>query len=299
MKKFAITGVAGFIAPRHLKAIKEIGGNLVVAQDPFDSVGILDSYFPHCAFTTSFEELEQRLAANDIDYLSICTPNYLHKDHSIRGLQYGCNVICEKPLVLNVDDIYKLKENEEEYGGKIYTILQLRHHPAIIALREKVSATQDNKRFKVDLKYITSRGQWYFASWKGDVTRSGGLATNIGIHFFDMLIWVFGSVVENKVLSSSVDTVSGMLSLEKADVKYILSVNEALLPEEIVAKGKRTFRTLVMDGEKVDFSDGFSELHTEIYRQILAGKGFGLEDAIPSIKLLENIRQQQQQFASV
>ncbi|MDR2556521.1 MAG: Gfo/Idh/MocA family oxidoreductase [Bacteroidales bacterium] len=290
MKNFALTGVAGFIAPRHLKAIKEVGGSLLASYDPFDSVGILDSYFPHCSFTASFEEFEKQLSAGNIDYLSICAPNYLHKKQAIFGLQYGCDVICEKPLVLNVNDIYSLEEEEEEYGRKIFTILQLRLHPAIIALREKVLAAPADKRFDVDLKYITTRGQWYYASWKGDVARSGGLATNIGIHFFDMLLWIFGTVKELKVDISTPDVVSGVLHLERADVKFFLSINDKYLPPAAVTAGKRTFRSLNTEGAEVEFSDGFNDLHTESYRRILVGEGFTLKDARPSIELVERIR---------
>ncbi|MDR0763173.1 MAG: Gfo/Idh/MocA family oxidoreductase [Bacteroidales bacterium] len=289
MNNFALTGIAGFIAPRHLKAIKETGGSLLACYDPFDSVGILDSYFPHCSFTASFEEFEKQLAVGNIDYLSICSPNYVHKKQIIFGLQYGCDIICEKPLVLNANDIYSL-EDEGEYGRKIFTILQLRLHPAIIALREKVLAEQTDKRFDVNLKYITTRGQWYYASWKGDVVKSGGLATNIGIHFFDMLLWIFGAVQEIKVDVSMPDVVSGVLSLQRANVKFFLSINDKYLPAEAVAEGKRTFRSLNMEGMEVEFSNGFNDLHTESYRRILAGQGFTLEDARPSIELVERIR---------
>jgi UDP-N-acetyl-2-amino-2-deoxyglucuronate dehydrogenase len=290
MKNFALTGVAGFIAPRHLKAIKEVDGSLLICYDPFDSVGILDNYFPHCSFTVSFDEFEKKLAEGNVDYLSICAPNYLHKKQSVLGLQYGCNIICEKPLVLNANDIVSLQEEERGYGRKIFTILQLRLHPAIIALREKVLASPEDKRFNVDLKYITARGQWYYASWKGDVSRSGGLATNIGIHFFDMLLWIFGSMQKIDVDISAPDVVSGRLVLEKADVKFFLSINEKYLPPAAVAGGKRTFRSLEMEGSMVEFSDGFTDLHTESYKKILMGEGFTLEDARPSIELVEYIR---------
>jgi UDP-N-acetyl-2-amino-2-deoxyglucuronate dehydrogenase len=294
MKNFALTGIAGFIAPRHLKAIKEVNGSLLVCHDLFDSVGILDSYFPNCSFTASFEEFEKYLAVGNIDYLSICTPNYVHKKQAIGGVQYGCDVICEKPLVLNASDIYSLQEEAEEYGRKIFTILQLRLHPAIIALREKVlgvwTGTGASKRFDVDLKYITMRGQWYYASWKGDILRSGGLATNIGIHFFDMLLWIFGAVQDMEIKTSALDIVSGVLHLERADVKFLLSVNGKYLPAAAVAAGKRTFRSLSMEEIEIEFSDGFNDLHTESYRKILAGQGFTLEDAQPSIELVERIR---------
>ncbi|MDR0618462.1 MAG: Gfo/Idh/MocA family oxidoreductase [Bacteroidales bacterium] len=290
IKNFALTGVAGFIAPRHLKAIKETNGSLLVCHDLFDSVGILDSYFPCCSFTSSFEEFEKYLEAGNIDYLSICTPNHVHKKHTISGVQYGCDIICEKPLVLNSSDIYSLQEESEQYGRKIFTILQLRLHPAIIALREKVLSAGSDKRFDVDLKYITMRGQWYHASWKGDTSRSGGLATNIGIHFFDMLLWIFGAVQDIEIVTSAPDVVSGVLNLEKADVKFLLSVNGKYLPAAAVEAGKRTFRSLSMEKTEIEFSNGFDDLHTESYRKILAGQGFTIKDARPSIELVERIR---------
>jgi UDP-N-acetyl-2-amino-2-deoxyglucuronate dehydrogenase len=288
MKKFALFGTAGFVAPRHLKAIKEVGGSLVASYDPFDSVGILDSFFPNSLFSTNIEEFSEFLRAG-VDYFSICSPNYLHSEHAKFGLNYGADVICEKPLVLNVEMLERLKEEEKKSGHRVYSILQLRLHPAIIALRERVRSMPLDKRFDVDLTYIASRGPWYYASWKGDVAKSGGLATNIGIHFFDMLLWIFGPLKESVVEVSERDRVSGVLHLERADVRYFLSINEKFLPEVAIKGGKRTFRLLKMGGEEIEFSDGFTDLHTESYRQILAGKGFTLDDARPSIKLLENL----------
>ncbi|MEI7424252.1 MAG: Gfo/Idh/MocA family oxidoreductase [Prolixibacteraceae bacterium] len=320
MSNFALIGTAGYIAPRHLKAIKETGNNLVAALDPFDSVGLLDSYFPEASFFTEFERFDrhvelmkrkweneklrtgswedekmgrrenEEMGTGKVDYVSVCTPNYLHDAHIRFGLRVGAEVICEKPLVLNPWNIEALAEIEKETGRKVYNIFQLRLHPSIIALKKKVSEGPAEKIYALDLTYITSRGNWYYTSWKGDVSKSGGIATNIGVHFYDMLTWVFGEVEESIVHVASHDRVSGVLYLEKATVRYFLSINEETLPAEVRNAGKRTYRLLEMDGEEIEFSDGFTDLHTESYRQILSGKGFPLMDAMTSIQLVHSIR---------
>lgn len=295
MKNFALIGAAGFIAPRHLKAIKETGNTLVAALDKFDQVGILDSFFPDADFFTEFERFDRHLEklrrrGTRVDYVSICTPNYLHDSHIRFALRHGADAICEKPLVLNPWNIDALGEIEAETGKKINTILQLRLHPSILALRKKIQEGPKNKVYDIDLKYITSRGRWYQFSWKGDESKSGGIATNIGIHFFDMLLWVFGSPREVHVTSLGADHAEGNLRLENARVSWFLSINQAHLPEAVKEKGMRTFRSLTMEGEAIEFSDGFTDLHTRSYHQIMEGGGFRLEDARPSIELVHRIR---------
>ncbi len=295
MKNFGIIGVAGYIAPRHLKAIKDTGNRLVVALDKSDSVGIMDSYFPQCSFYTEYERFDrfvEKIKHTDdrLDFVSVCTPNYLHDSHIRFGLRAGADVICEKPLVLNPWNIDALETMEEETGKKVYNILQLRLHPAIREWKRKVDEGPKDKVYNVDLTYITSRGLWYYTSWKGDVTKSGGVATNIGVHFYDMLSWIFGKVKENIVHVYSHDRAAGLLCFEKARVRYFLSINADTLPEEAVAAGKRTYRKMEMDGEEIEFSDGFTELHTESYRNILSGEGFGLQDARQCIDIVHNIR---------
>jgi UDP-N-acetyl-2-amino-2-deoxyglucuronate dehydrogenase len=297
MKDFALIGAAGFIAPRHLKAIKETGNKLVAALDKFDSVGIMDSYFPEASFFVEFERFDRHLeklhrSGNPIDYLSICSPNYLHDSHIRFGLRHGANVICEKPLVLNPWNVEALDEIQRETGKKAYNILQLRLHPDILALKEKVQSSDPGKIFDFDLAYITSRGNWYYTSWKGDVQKSGGIATNIGIHFFDMLIWIFGNVKENIVHLHTHDRASGFLQLERARVRWFLSINEDTLPESVKAKGQRTYRSITMQGTEIEFSEGFTDLHTKSYQAILDGKGFNLTEALPSIELAHAIRTQ-------
>jgi len=294
MKDFALIGAAGFIAPRHLKAIKETGNNLVAAMDKFDSVGVIDSYFPHADFFTEFERFDRHLdklrrQGKKVDYVSICSPNYLHDAHIRFALRHQADAICEKPLVLNPWNVNALSEIEKETGKKIYTILQLRLHPSIIKLREEVLAS-DKGGFDVDLTYITSRGKWYHHSWKGEESKSGGIATNIGIHFFDMLLWIFGKASEVKVEKYESDYAAGYLQLKKARVKWFLSINEDHLPEAVKATGKRTFRSLKMNGKEIEFSEGFTDLHTTSYQEILNGNGFGLEEARPSIELAHQIR---------
>ncbi len=297
MKKFALIGAAGYIAPRHMKAIKDTGNDLVAAFDPYDGVGIMDSHFPNADFFTEFERFDRhidklRRQGNPIDFVSICSPNYLHDAHMRFGLKAGCNVICEKPLVLNPWNIDSLVEIEKETGKKIYTILQLRLHPSIIALREKVLNSPKDKVFNVDLKYITSRGKWYHRSWKGEIQKSGGIATNIGVHFFDMLTWIFGDVKENNVIQHTDDIAQGNLVLDKANVNWFLSIDYNQIPEEVRNQGKRTFRTLNMEGEEIEFSDGFTELHTHSYQNILNGVGFGVTETKKAIEIVSAIRGQ-------
>lgn len=295
MKNFALIGVAGYIAPRHLQAIRDTKNNLVAALDKSDTVGVIDSYFPNADFFTEYERFDRHLdklrrQGKGVDYVSICSPNYLHDSHIRFTLRQQADAICEKPLVLNPWNVEALEEIERETGKKVYTILQLRLHPSIIELRNKVLNGPRDKIYDVDLAYITSRGHWYHISWKGDVSKSGGIATNIGIHFFDMLLWVFGGVKNLKVKELRDDVGSGYIELERARVNWKLSINYDHIPEEIKKKGKRTYRLLTMDGEQIEFSDGFTELHTKSYEGILGGKGFELADAKPSIELVHQIR---------
>jgi UDP-N-acetyl-2-amino-2-deoxyglucuronate dehydrogenase len=294
-KRFALIGVAGYIAPRHLQAIRDTGNELVAALDKSDTVGVMDSYFPNADFFTEFERFDRHLdklrrQGKGVDYVSICSPNYLHDSHIRFALRQGAHAICEKPLVLNPWNIDGLIEVERETGRSVYTILQLRLHPSIVALRDKVLNKPSKGRHKVDLRYCTSRGRWYHISWKGDVSKSGGVATNIGIHFFDMLTWVFGTVKSSSVEHLKESSAAGFLELEKADVEWRLSIDYNDIPSEVRAKGKRTFRSLTIDGEEIEFSDGFTELHTKSYEAILAGTGFGLTEARPSIELVHQIR---------
>ncbi len=295
MKNFALIGAAGYIAPRHIKAIADTGNNLLVAYDKFDSVGRLDSSFPDCSFYTENEQFDrfcskQMLTKNPLDFTSICTPNYTHDAFIRYGLRLGTDVICEKPLVLNPWNIDNLVELENETGHKAYTILQLRLHDAIVELKKKVDEGPQDKIHDVDLTYITSRGKWYYASWKGDIRKSGGVATNIGVHFYDMLQWVFGPVKRNIVHVMSFDRVAGFLELEKARVRYFLSINAECLPSNAVHGEKRTYRTLNIDGDEFEFSVGFTELHTKSYEKIMAGEGFRISEARPSIEIVTDIR---------
>lgn len=297
MKNFALIGVAGYIAPRHLQAIRDTKNNLVAALDKFDTVGILDSYFPSADFFTEFERFDrhldkQRRSGNKTDYVSICTPNYLHDSHIRFAMRHQADAICEKPLVLNPWNVDALEEIEKETGKKVFTILQLRLHPSIIALKKEIEESPKDKIFDVDLTYITSRGHWYQTSWKGDVSKSGGVATNIGIHFFDMLAWVFGGLKKNTVHLLSEDSAAGVLEFEKARVRWFLSIDYNNIPEDLKAKGKRTYRSLTLEGKEIEFSDGFTDLHTKSYEQILSGKGFGLKEARPSIQTVYEIRNQ-------
>lgn len=295
MKRFALIGAAGYIAPRHMRAVKDTGSDLVAAFDPYDGVGVIDSFFPDADFFTEFERFDRhvdklRRMGTPIDYVSVCSPNYLHDAHIRFGLRAGCDVICEKPLVLNPWNVDALQEIEQETGKKVYTILQLRLHQDIIKLKEKIQNGPADKIYEVDLKYITSRGKWYNYSWKGEAAKSGGIATNIGIHFFDMLTWVFGSVKENIVEKHTSDTASGVLVLERARVKWFLSIDYTQIPSAVREQGKRTYRTLSMEGEEIEFSDGFTDLHTLSYSEILAGRGFGIEEAKGAIEIAHQIR---------
>ncbi|MBL7832795.1 MAG: Gfo/Idh/MocA family oxidoreductase [Cyclobacteriaceae bacterium] len=298
MKNFALIGVAGYIAPRHLQAIRDTKNNLVAALDKFDTVGILDSYFPSADFFTEFERFDRHLdklrrLGKKIDYVSICTPNYLHDSHIRFALRHQADAICEKPLVLNPWNVDALEEIEKETGKRVFTILQLRLHPSIIALKKEIEASPKDKSFEVDLTYITSRGHWYQTSWKGDNSKSGGVATNIGIHFFDMLAWVFGDVKKNTVHLLTADSAAGVLELGKAKVRWFLSIDYNNVPDDLKAKGKRTYRSLTMEGREIEFSDGFTDLHTKSYEQILLGNGFGLKEARPSIQTVHEIRNQE------
>jgi UDP-N-acetyl-2-amino-2-deoxyglucuronate dehydrogenase len=297
MKRFAMTGVAGYVAPRHLQAIHDTGNLLVAALDKSDSVGILDKYFPEARFFTEFErfdrhaeKLRRQGPGKAIDYVSICSPNYLHDAHIRFALRVGADAICEKPLVLNPWNADALQELERETGRRVWNVLQLRLHPAIIALKKKIERDKPPKKHDVDLTYITSRGLWYEASWKGDIHKSGGVATNIGIHFFDMLLWIFGSLQNQVVHVAEPRKMAGFFELEKACVKWFLSLDRSDLPAEIIQKGRSTHRSLKLNGEEFDFSEGFGELHTEVYRNVLTGRGFGIEDARPSIELAHQIR---------
>lgn len=298
MKNFALIGVAGFIAPRHLQAIRDTGNNLVAALDKFDSVGIMDSYFPEADFFTEFERFDRHLdklrrQGKKIDYVSICSPNYLHDSHIRFALRHQADAICEKPLVLNPWNLDALAEIEKETNHRVYTILQLRLHPAIQNLRDEVARGPKDKHYVVSLEYITSRGHWYHRSWKGDESKSGGIATNIGIHFFDMLTWIFGKPAGDSVADIHDDHASGTLHLERATVTWKLSINAAHLPAPVAAAGKRTFRSLKIEGKEIEFSDGFTDLHTACYRQILEGKGFGIAEARTSIEMVHAFRMNQ------
>jgi UDP-N-acetyl-2-amino-2-deoxyglucuronate dehydrogenase len=295
LKNFAIIGVGGYIAPRHLKAIRDTGNRLVAAVDAHDSVGLLDSYSFGTRFFTEVERFDRHLdklrhgpEADRVHYVSICTPNYLHDAHCRLALRDGADVICEKPLVINPWNLDALETVEAETGGKINTILQLRVHPALLALRESLKNT--NTVHDVEMTYITSRGPWYHESWKGHMEKSGGVATNIGIHFFDLLMWFFGPAGNVKVYHSTDTSMLGFLELEKARVRWFLSINNNDLPENVKAAGKTTFRSITVDGQEVEFSEGFGDLHTKVYEETLAGRGFGIKDARPSIELTHRIR---------
>ena len=296
MKNFALIGASGYIAPRHLKAIKDTDNNLLAALDRFDSVGIMDSYFPKADFFVEPERFDRHLEKLkydkniELDYISICTPNYLHDSHIRMALRRGSDAICEKPLVLNPWNLDALSKMEQESGQRVWNILQLRLHKSIIELKKKVDAAPKDKVFDIDLTYLTSRGNWYFTSWKGDVTKSGGIATNIGVHFYDMLSWIFGDVKENIVHLHTHDRASGFLEFDRARVRWFLSINYNVLPKEIQIKGQRTFRSIKIEGEELEFSEGFTDLHTEIYKGIIDGKGFSLEDSRNAIEIVHDIR---------
>lgn len=295
-KKFAMVGVAGFVAPRHLRAIKDTGNELIAAMDPHDCVGVMDSYFPSASFFTEFERFDRHLEkmrqeqGRSIDYLSICTPNYLHDFHIRMALRNGANAICEKPLVLNPWNIDALSQIQKDSGKQVYTILQLRLHPKIIELKQKIDSGPADKIYDIDLTYITSRGYWYYTSWKGDVRKSGGVATNIGVHFFDMLTWIFGDVKSNVVHVRTHDRSSGYLELEKARVRWFLSINAETLPEQARKEGKPTFRSITVDSEEIEFSGGFTDLHTMSYKDILEGGGFDLGETRRAIQIVHDVR---------
>jgi len=295
-KNFALIGASGYIAPRHLKAIKETNNNLIAALDRFDSVGIIDSYFPNADFFVEPEIFDRHIEKlkfennTNLDYISICTPNYLHDSHIRMALRREADAICEKPLVLNPWNLDALKKMEKETGQRVWNILQLRLHESIINLKKKIDASPKDKVFDVDLTYLTSRGNWYYTSWKGDHSKSGGIATNIGVHFYDMLSWVFGSVKQNTVHIQTHDRASGYLEFERARVRWFLSINYDVLPVEIKSKGQRTFRSIKVDGEELEFSKGFTDLHTKVYKEVLEGNGYGLEDARQAIEIVHNIR---------
>ena len=295
MKKFGITGVAGYIAPRHLKAIKDTGNVLIAAADPHDSVGILDQYFPDAAFFTEIERFDRHLdklrrSGEGIDYISICSPNNLHDAHIRLALRNDAHAICEKPLVLNPWNLDLLEKLEEEYGKKIFTVLQIRVHPSLTSLKVKIEKEKKAVKYKVDLTYITSRGKWYDYSWKGDPQKSGGIATNIGIHFFDLLMWLFGKPKNSKELISKPDKMRGELELENADVTWYLSIDKNDLPSEMNQNGRATYRSIKIDGKEIEFTDGFTELHTEVYKRTLNGNGFTISDARASIEFVPGLR---------
>jgi len=300
MKNFAMIGAAGYIAPRHMKAIKETGNILVAALDKNDSVGIIDSHFPNADFFTEYERFDRHIdllkrEGTNIDYVSIASPNYLHDSHIRFALRHGAHAICEKPLVLNPHNIDALKVVQDETGKQVYNILQLRLHPSIVALKESVAAEiakNPNKVFDVDLTYLTSRGHWYFTSWKGDDNKSGGIATNIGVHFYDMLGWVFGELKVNEPHLKQQDASAGYLEFKHAKVRWFLSVNYDYIPEAVKATGQRTYRSITVDGNEIEFSGGFTDLHTLSYQHILNDGGFGLEEARKSIEIVSEIRNQ-------
>lgn len=295
---FALIGAAGYIAPRHMKAIKETGNNLVAALDKNDSVGIMDSYFPEADFFTEFERFDRyvdlkRREGSQVEFVSIASPNYLHDSHIRFALRAGGHAICEKPLVLNPKNIDALKAVESDTDKQVFNILQLRLHPSIIQLREKVRLALEkspDRVFDVDLTYLTSRGNWYFRSWKGEDKKSGGIASNIGVHFFDMLSWVFGESTAKYVHLNQEDAAAGFIEFKHARVRWFLSVNYEYIPTDVKATGARTFRSITIDNEELEFSGGFTDLHTLSYQNILDGNGFGLEEARPSIELVSEIR---------
>ena len=294
-RNFALIGAAGYIAPRHMKAIKDTNNNLLAAMDKNDSVGVIDSYFPNAAFFTEFERFDRHLEKlkrknKSIDYLSICSPNYLHDAHIRFGLRYGSDVICEKPIVLNPWNIDALQEIEKETGNKIFTILQLRLHDSIKRVKKMVDEGPKDKVYDFDLTYQTSRGSWYYTSWKGNSEKSGGIATNIGVHFFDMLGWIFGEVKKNVVNIHTHDRAAGYLEFDRARVRWFLSINYDTLPKEVKERGLRTYRSMTIDGEEIEFSGGFTELHTDSYKDILSGGGFGIEESRQAIQTVFDIR---------
>ncbi|MAR78136.1 MAG: oxidoreductase [Gammaproteobacteria bacterium] len=296
MKNFVLIGASGYIAPRHMKAIKDTGNNLIAAFDPYDGIGIMDSFFPDASFFTEFERFDRYLDmikrnGQKIDYVCVCSPNYLHDAHIRFGLKLGSDVICEKPIVLNPWNVNSLIEVEKETSNKINAILQLRLHPSIISLRDKIINSSSNKSYNIELKYITSRGKWYHHSWKGDYDKSGGILSNIGIHFFDMLIWIFGNVIQIEKEFEDKSTAKGVIVLEKAKVNWFLSVDYENIPEHIKNKGLRTYRSLKIENEEIEFSSGFTDLHTQSYERILKNESFSLKDTYKAIELVSKLRE--------
>lgn len=294
-RKFGLIGAAGYIAPRHLKAMRETHSELLVAFDTFDSVGIIDSFYPKAEFFTQAEFFEEYLhklsdTGNGLDYISICSPNYFHRSHIDMVLRNGSDALCEKPLVLNSQDIDYLRELEYKTNRRVWTILQLRTHPVLLKLKEKIDNSVSIDDYKVDLTYITSRGAWYLRSWKGNIQKSGGLASNIGIHFFDLLTWLFGKIEFLEVHQNTDIVCSGYLKLERAKVTWFLSIDERYIPQEVAKLGKKTYRSIQIEGEEVEFSEGFTDLHTEVYRRTLNGEGFGLDDTEQAIQISSIIR---------
>ena len=296
MQNFALTGVAGYVAPRHLKAIRETGNRLVAALDPFDSVGILDSFFPDCTFFTEYERFDRYLEKlkrgekeNQVRWLSICSPNHLHDAHVRTALRVGADALCEKPLVIRPWNLDALAEIEAETGRRVWTVLQLRVHPAIVSLKQELGSQLGSTKHRVDLTYITSRGQWYARSWKGIPHKSGGIATNIGVHFFDMLVWLFGPLEHIEIHVSNERTCSGVMELANASVSWFLSVDSFYIPKELQKQDQRTYRSIRIDDQEIEFSGGFSDLHTKIYERTLTGRGFGIEDARPSLEIVHKI----------
>lgn len=296
-KNFALVGAAGYIAPRHMKAIKDTNNNMIAALDPSDSVGVIDSYFPNARFFTEFErfdrhidKLRRKSSCSSIDYVSICSPNYLHDAHVRFAFRSGADAICEKPLVLNPWNIDGIQEIESATGRKVNNILQLRLHPTLTDLKAKIDAADSNNKYEVDLTYITSRGNWYLASWKGDESKSGGIATNIGVHFFDMLYWLFGNLQINQLHLYNNTKASGYLEYERARVRWFLSIDANDLPDECKASNQRTYRSITIDEEELEFSSGFTDLHTASYEKILSGEGFGCEESRVAITTVHDIR---------
>ena len=297
MKNFILFGAAGFIAPRHLEAIKDTECNLLAVYDISDSVGIIDRYFPNADLFTNLEQVDSFISKNkNIDFISICTPNYLHFDHAKFSLERDINVICEKPLVLTSSELDALSRLENNSNANLFTILQLRLHPSVVELKESVLQSKDKSKYVIDLKYITSRGKWYLKSWKGDVHKSGGVATNIGVHFFDMLGHIFGEVTNLEIEHSDEKRVKGTLNFKNAEVSWFLSIDENDLPTSVKESGKKTFRSLRIMRDEFEFSDGFTDLHTQSYSEILKGNGFTLEDNRASIEIVERIRAHEQKL---
>jgi UDP-N-acetyl-2-amino-2-deoxyglucuronate dehydrogenase len=297
-KNFALIGAAGYIAPRHMRAIKDTGNHLVAALDPFDSVGIIDSFFPGADFFIEPERFDRHLdkirrsGNKGIDFVSICSPNFLHDAHIRLALRNDANAICEKPLLLNPWNLKGLEDIERQTGLRIYNILQLRHHPTIIELKKKFDAVEDTKLHDIQLTYITARGKWYFYSWKGDIKKSGGVVTNIGIHFFDMLSWIFGKVKNSTLHIAEENKSAGLIQLEKANVSWMLSLDRNDLPKKVKERGQTTYRSILVDNKEIEFSGGFTDLHTISYQEILNGRGYGIQDAANSIEIAHMIRNQ-------